>query len=323
MNKTFNALFYVKKRKTLANGTAPIYLRITVDGKVCEITTKRHIEPDKWNSIAQKVNGTTEDVKALNSYLKSLEHEVFEAQHHLVKDRVIITAEIIKNKLLGIDRKKMMLVPIFEDHNRKFKEMVGREYAPATLPRYQTTVRHVKQFMKWKYNISDIDIKDIDHAFVTEFEFFLRTERNCANNSAVKYIKNFGKIIRICINNHWIEKDPFSKFKPKLVEVKRVFLNEEELQIVINKQFNTVRLNKIRDIFVFSCFKGLAYADARKLDKSQIVKGIDGENWIYTSMQKTDSECNIPILPVAQNILDKYAHDHECISKGILFAGFK
>lgn len=318
MNKTFSLLFYVKKAKILANGTAPIYLRITIDGKRKEITTKRHIEPEKWNPITQKVNGNSEEVKALNSYLKTLEQEVFDTQHTILKDKNFVTIEVLKNILQGEEERPMLLVPIFKEHNRKFKELVGQEYAAATLQRYETTLKHVQQFLKWKYKVTDIAIKKIDHSFITEFDFFLRSERKCANNSTVKYIKNFGKIIRICLDSHWIERDPFSNFKAKLVEVKRIYLTEDELQSVVDKQFSTERLTKIRDIFVFSCFTGLAYADAKKLDKSQIVKGIDGENWIYTSRQKTDSQCNIPLLPVAQSILDRYVNDPECINKGIL-----
>lgn len=318
MNNTFTLLFYVKKSKKLDNGTAPIYLRITIDGKRKEVTTKRHIEPERWNSATQKVNGNSEEVKALNAYLKTLEQEVYETQHLLLKDKVVVNTEVLKNKLLNVNEKILTLIPIFQDHNKKFKELVGQEYAQATLTRYETTLRHVQQFMKWKYKVSDIDINKIDHSFITEFEFFLRTERKCANNSAVKYLKNFRKIIKICLNNHWITRDPFSNFKVKLVEIKRVYLTEDELQAVIDKELSTVRLSKIRDIFVFSCFTGLAYADAKKLDKSQIVKGIDGENWIYTSRQKTDSQCNIPLLPTAQAILDKYVDDPECKNKGIL-----
>ncbi len=83
MNKTFSLLFYVKRSKAIANGTAPIYLRITIDGKQTEIAAKRCIQPDKWNSQAQKVNGGAEDVRTLNSYLKTLEQQVFEAQAEL------------------------------------------------------------------------------------------------------------------------------------------------------------------------------------------------------------------------------------------------
>jgi site-specific recombinase XerD len=318
MNKTFSILFYVKKSKILANGKAPIYIRITIDGKPKEITTKRHIEPERWNSSAQKVNGLTEDVKALNAYLKSLEQEIFETQHQIIKDKEVVTTHGLKNKLMGIDERKRFLMPIFEDHNKKIEALLGQEFAPGTLERYKTSLRHTKEFIEWKFKISDIDINEIDHAFITEYEFYLRSERKCSNNTTLKYIKNFGKIIRICIANGWIDKNPFANFKVKLKEIERVFLSKEELEAVSTKVFSTKRLGQIRDVFVFSCYTGLAYADVKKLDKSQIAIGIDGEKWIYTNRQKTDTRSNIPILPVAQAILDKYKDDITCINSNKL-----
>lgn len=318
MNKTFSLLFYVRKSKKLANGTAPIYLRITIDGKAREMTTKRHIEPERWNSEAQKVNGSSEEVKALNAYLKTLEQDVYETQHQLLKDKTIVTTEGLKNKLLGIDERIKYLLPIFQDHNNKIEALLGQGFASGTLERYKTSLRHTKEFIEWKYKVGDIDIKVIDHSFITEYEFYLRSERKCSNNTAIKYIKNFGKIIRICIANGWIDKNPFANFKVKLKEIERVFLSKEELETVVTKVFSTKRLGQIRDVFVFSCYTGLAYADVKKLDKSQIAIGIDGEKWIYTNRQKTDTRSNIPILPVAQAILDKYKDDITCINTGKL-----
>jgi integrase len=172
--------------------------------------------------------------------------------------------------------------------------------------------------MKWKYNTTDIDIKKIDHEFITDYDFYLRTVRNCNSNSAVKYIKNFGKIIRICIANGWLDKNPFVNYKPKVKEVERIFLSEEELSIVSKKELKTRRLNQVRDIFLFSCYTGLAYADVQKLTKSEIAIGIDGGKWIYTHRKKTDSASHIPILPVAQHILDKYADEPQCLNSGKL-----
>ena len=80
-------------------------------------------------------------------------------------------------------------------------EKVGKEFAKGTLTRYKTCLSHTKEFLEWKYNISDIDIRNINYAFLNDFEFFLRTEKSCTNNTAVKYIMNFGKIIRICLNH--------------------------------------------------------------------------------------------------------------------------
>jgi site-specific recombinase XerD len=318
MNKSFNLLFFVKKAKTVANGTAPIYLRITIDGKITELAAKRYIQPDKWNSAAQKVSGTSEEVKELNSYLKTLEQQVYQVHHQMLKDKAIITAETLKHKLHGTEERQRMLVPIFQDHNNKVEALLNDEFAPGTLERYKTSLKHTVDFLQWKYNVSDIDIKKIDHSFVTDYEFYLRSVRKCNNNTAVKYIKNFDKIVRICIANGWLDKNPFVNYKAKVKEVKRVFLVEEEIQAIAGKEFATERLNLVRDIFVFSCFTGLAYIDAKNLTRNNIGIGIDGQKWIFTSRQKTDTDSNIPLLPMAEEILNKYSRHPQCLNESRL-----
>jgi integrase len=168
---------------------------------------------------------------------------------------------------------------------------------------------HTIEFLQWKYKVSDIEITKIDHAFVTDYEFWLRSVRNCANNTAVKYIKNFNKIIKICLANDWLDKNPFANYKSKVKEVERVYLSENEIQNIIDKDLENERLSLVRDIFLFSCFTGLAYIDVKNLTKSHISIGIDGEKWIFTHRQKTESASKIPILPVTQIIIDKY-EDH-------------
>lgn len=318
MNKTFSLLFYVKKAKTVANGTAPIYLRITIDGKITELAAKRYVLPEKWNPAAQKVTGSSEEVKALNAYLKTLEQQVYEAQHQMLKDKAVITAENLKHKLHGSEERHRTLIPIFEDHNKKVEALLNDEFATGTLERYKTSLKHTVDFLLWKYNVSDIDIKKIDHAFVTEYEFYLRSVRKCNNNTAVKYIKNFGKIIRICIANGWLDKSPFVNYKSKVKEVERAFLLEEEIQVLASKEFATDRLNQVKDIFLFSCFTGLAYIDVKKLTKNNITIGIDGEKWIYTNRQKTDTRSNIPLLPMAEEIIAKYKEHPQCLNEGKL-----
>lgn len=318
MTKTFNLLFLIKKSKTKADGTAPIYLRITINGKPKEIASKRYVDPEKWDNKLQKVIGKSEEVKSLNTYLKTLEQQVYDAHHEIMKDKIVVTSAVLKSKLQGDDDKKRMLIPIFQDHNNKIEELVDKEYAPGTLERYKTSLKHTIAFLEWKYQISDIDIRKINHAFITDYEFYLRSVRNCNNNTAVKYIKNFGKIIKICLANDWLDKNPFANYKAKVREVERVYLTEEEIQTILNKDFKTERLSLVRDIFLFSCFTGLAYIDVKNLTKLHISIGIDGEKWIFTHRQKTESASKIPILPVTQMIIDKYAQHPQCVNENRL-----
>lgn len=118
------------------------------------------------------------------------------------------------------------------------------------------SLKHTIDFLKWKYNLIDVDIKKVDHAFLMEYEFYLRSERKCANNSAIKYIKNFGKIIRICIANRWLIYDPFLNYKNKIKTVDRIYLTTGELQEMTNKDMVTDRLTQVRDIFLFVVLPG-------------------------------------------------------------------
>ena len=301
--------FYAKSTKANAAGLLPIYVRLTVDGKRLEFSTKKFVENSKWSSELSKMKGTTEEARSINSYLDLMKTKVFNAQMELMHRNENLTIENFKEKLLGTEQRQRMLIPIFQDHNNKIKELVGKEYAPGTLERYKTSLSHTIEFLQWKYKVSDIEINKIDHAFITDYEFWLRSVRNCANNTAVKYIKNFSKIIKLCLANDWLDKNPFANYKSKVKEVERVYLSEEEIQNIINKDFKTERLSLVRDIFLFSCFTGLAYIDVKNLTKSHISIGIDGEKWIFTHRQKTESASKIPVLPVTQMIIDKYA-DH-------------
>lgn len=201
MKTKVSILFYAKKAKASVNGLVPIYTRITIDGKRIELSTNRFVEISKWSVEAGKMKGSSEEARSINSHLTLLKTQIIDTQMELIHKKTPITTESFKSKILGVDEKERMLVPIFQDHNNKIKELLGKEYAAGTLERYTTSLKHTVEFLQWKYNITDIDITKINHAFITDYEFYLRSVRNCANNTAVKYIKNFSKIIKICLAN--------------------------------------------------------------------------------------------------------------------------
>ena len=189
MNKTFGLLFYLKKSKVDAQGKCPIYLRITIDGKRTEISSKRTIEAERWSIEANKAIGRTEDIRELNAYLDSLTTKVYQSQRDLIQDNKPVTSETLKNKILGVEEKERTLVTIFETHNKQVEKLVGREFSAGTLERYKTVSKHLQDFIKLQYKVSDVPIKKIDHQFITDFEFYLKTVRNCGHNSTIKYIK--------------------------------------------------------------------------------------------------------------------------------------
>ena len=309
MNTKLSILFFVKRTKTNVNGLLPIFIRITVNGERIEFSTKRFTPSDKWSVEGNRMKGTSAEARATNSYLDTLKSKVYDYQQQLIREDEEVNTENMRNKILGIEKRSHMIVGIFQQHNDEIKALIGKDYAAATHVRYETSLKHTEDFLKWKYKVSDIDIRKIDHEFITSYEFYLKSVCNCCQNTTSKYIKNFGKIIRICLANGWIQKNPFINYKSKMVEVERAFLSMEEIETMLNKVFVSDRLNQVKDIFLFSCFTGLAYVDVKKLSRKNIGFGVDGERWIFINRTKTDTRSNIPLLPIASAILEKY-EDH-------------
>jgi len=319
MRVTFSILFYLKKTKSHVDGPVPIYMRITVDGQRAELSINRECDPADWSVGASRARGNKEKVRSLNAYIDDWLASVYDAEKELLLAGSPITASTLKRKLIGEVEKPLLLIDIFKEHNRKVKALVGNEFAAGTLTRYETSLKHTQNFIRWYYKVEDIDIKKVNHDFISNYEFYLRTERKCENNSAIKYIKNFKKIIRICQFNGWLEKDPFLNYKLKVRPVERTFLNNEELMLITNKKLVADRLNQVRDIFLFSCYTGLAYSDIKKLKKSEINKGANNEMWMSTVRTKTSIPVKVPLLPPALKLIDKYKDHPVSSNSGLAF----
>jgi len=268
---------YAKTTKVNATGQLPIYIRLTIDGERFEFSSKKFIEKSKWSPELSKMKGSSKEARTINGYLDLMRSKIFDIQMELIHKNEELSIESFKSRILGVHQRERMLIPIYQDHNNKIKELIGNGYAYGTLERFKISLKHLQEFILWKYNMVDISITKIDYAFVTEFEFYLRSVKKCNNNTAVKYVRNFRKIIKICLDNDWLDKNPCSRYEGKMKEVERDFLIEEELNRIYSKQFSSERLTLVKDIFIFSCYTGLAYIDIKGLKKDHIGIGIDGQ----------------------------------------------
>ena len=318
MRHLFSFIFYIKRSKADKNGKANIYLRITVNGKRAELSISRKVDVQKWSSSAGKMKGSSGEAQQLNKYIDSIANRIYKIHQRLVEENKLITAINIRNIYQGKNEVRKMTLEIFENHNIQMEKLVGKDYALGTSERYKTAKKHLKNYINHEYKIEDIPVTEIDNKFITGFEYYLKTEKNCAHNTTIKYITNFKKIVRIAYANDWIVKDPFFNWKGILKTVEREFLDEEEIQRLIEKEFSIHRLNLVKDIFVFSCFTGLAYGDVKALNKDNIVIGIDGGRWIKTTRKKTKTKSNIPLLPSAEIILKKYEEDSDVLNSNKL-----
>lgn len=318
MKTNFSLLFYLKKQKNYLSGNIPIYMRITVEGNRSEMATNRECDPNRWNAKGGRAIGSKEEIKLLNTHLDQIRNAIYYAHQCVVDLGIPVTADAIKAGYLGKLLGTHTLLEAVADHNLKMEQLVEKEYARGTLNRYRLLERHLKFFIPLKYGVADMDIRSIDQPFLNGFDHYLRSDRNCANNYVVKNIKNLGKVLRICMENGWIDKSPFTHYKGKSKNVDRFYLDKKELATIMAKVFLSERLKQVRDVFIFCCFTGLAYVDVFKLKQDNIGTGIDGERWIFTNRQKTKTRSSVPLLPSASEIIDRYAANKVCLNKGSL-----
>ncbi len=229
-----------------------------------------------------------------------------------------VTAEAVRNIVQGREasgERPHLLMEIFQYHNDQVKALIGKEYSKGTLTKFSTVLNHTRTFLRWKYKLDDIDIRRLDYEFITELEFWYKSVQRCDHNTTMKYIACVKKMVIRALRSGWLQRDPFIGFNLALREVEREALTAEELERMAAKLFVADRLTQVRDIFLFSCYTGLAYSDVQKLRRSEISIGIDGGKWIFTRRQKTDTASWIPILPMAETILLRYADHPQCKAK--------
>ena len=317
MKSTFKVLFYLKKGSEKKNGEVMIMARITIDGKLCQFSTKQSILPENWNIAAGKAKG--KDAGKINALLEDIKASLNNIYHEQQRRDNYVTAEKVKNEFLGHSEKHETILNLFKKHNDDVKQLVGISKTIATYRKYEVTRRHLAEFIQSKYNISDIAINEITPMFITDFELYLRTTCKCGYNTTAKFMQFFKRIILIARNNGILIGDPFANYKIRLEKVDRGYLSEDEIKIILKKKMVSERLENVRDLFIFSCFTGLAFSDIHGLRKEHIVEDSNGVRWIRKGRQKTKIMCNIPLMEVPLKILEKYSTNEYCRKHGVLF----
>lgn len=219
-----------------------------------------------------------------------------------------MTVEDIKNAYLGLEKQQHSLLELIDYHNTHLKDML--EWG--TLKNYFTTQNYVKGFLTERLRKKDIYLSQLSYQFITGLEIYLKSyqpkdhRKPMGNNTVMKHIERLRKMINLAIKNEWLDKDPFHKFKLKFEKKDRGYLTKEELRRIEEKDFRLERLNQTRDIFVFSCYTGLSYAEVFDLKPEHIVIGLDGERWIRGQRKKSKEWFKVPLLPQAQKIIERY-----------------
>lgn len=307
---TFSILFFANQ-KNKNDDQALLYARITVNGKRVNLSLKRKIDVSLWDAKKKRAKGTSSEARQVNLYLDQTHTQLFQCYQDLKFKGELITAQLIKASYGGELETSKTLQELIDYHTRKIESTL----APGTIINFGITENYIKRFLTTSLKTSDIFLKQLDYKFICDFETYLHKywpkghPKAMNHNTVMKHLQRLRKMVTLAFHMEWVDKDPFMRWKPTWEKKEREFLSENELSNLETYYFPIERLERVRDLFVFSCYTGISYADIITLNEFNISKGIDGNDWIISKRQKTKIPIKVPILEKAQEMIDKYK-DH-------------
>lgn len=308
MVHNIHILFFLYRSKTNEKGTMPIFCRLTLDGKRKQFSTGFFLKEDSWNRQLQRYRGTSVDAQHVNSGLETIRVRLIKAYDAIAKETHTFTVENVYNRFAGNDKEYKTLLQAFEYHNEKMKELVGKDYVKATYDKFVVIQKHVEDFIKSAYKLSDYQLIDVKLKFLHDLDHYLKVDKGHNQNTINKVIERVKKVIKIAVGNGWIASDPFILYQKKKYTKEVVFLNSQELKKLESHKFAQERLDVVRDCFIFSCYTGLAYNEAALLSTEHLQLDDNGILWIDMVRQKTQRPVAVPILPKAMKVLKKYGY---------------
>ncbi len=316
---TFTILFWINKSRT-NNNLAELYARVTTNGKRTNIGLKRKIDIQLWDIKNKKAKGKTREAKEINDYINLVQSRLFNIYQDLKYKGELITPQLVKSLYNGENINSKTLLELLEYHNRKIENTL----APGTIRNFGITENYINRFLKQKLKTTDVNLNQLNYKFISDLEMFLVNyypkdhPKSMSHNTVMKHLQRLRKIVNLAYQLEWIDKDPFLRWKPTFEQKQREFLSQNELNNLETYHFPIDRLDRVRDLFVFSCYTGISYSDIMVLSKNNLIIGMDGNSWIATKRLKTKTSVRVPLLEPAKKILDKYENHPVTAHSGTL-----
>ncbi len=305
--KKINILFLLEKAKMNKQGTCPVKCRLTYLGKRKPFSTGLFINPDYWNSKKQKASPSNKESEYLNTQLSLIKQEINQVFLLLQVNNENFDVEDIYLQYKGESIKaNKTLLEVFDIHNERVQKLLGIEYAKSTYDKFIECRKLITRFIKFQYKKGDFLLDKLTLKFLKDLDYYLKVEVGQQQSTINKHIQRVRKITNLAIAEGYLDRNPFMLYKPKRHNKRVVYLDEKELKDLESHSFAQNRLKEVRDMFVFCCYTGLAYAEMCNLSEEHIIKGFDGNLWIDMYRKKTNSKVTVPLLPKALEILNSF-----------------
>ena len=305
MKSIFRVVFYLRSNYVNKEGKTSVMLRIYLNNERLSLgSTGISVKSSQWDKEKERIKGRTTEALNTNLQLDNIASGL-QSIFRRIEMSDVVSLERIKSEFLGKKEEIDTLMQLFEKHNGDVAKQVGVSVGKATLQKYNVCKRHFSEFLEKQYKRSDLKLTELTYVVIREFDLYLRTEVGQNANTATKTMKTFKTITLLGQKMGVLLHDPFMNHRFHIEPVNRGFLTDEEIQLIANKDLGISRLELVRDIFIFSCFTGLAYIDVSNLTPDHIVT-LGDKQWIMTQRQKTSVETNVLLLDIPKAIIAKY-----------------
>lgn len=315
MESNFKVTFWLNLTKKNSQNQVPIYVRVSFNYEHFTKTTGLIIKSTDWDKKAMKVRGSSNGVNVLNNQLDGIRLNILKIINQLTISGKPFNLQTIKGMLEGNDQRQVTLMYLMSEHLSEMKKLLGKDFEKATIVKYTNTKLRLEQFLKYKYKRSDIYLYELNHPFINEWITYLKNKFGNSTTTCYKHYQRLTRVLRKAINYGYMEKHPFPDFKIRQPKKRIEYLSMDEINRIEQTDFKVDRLNNIRDIFIFCCYSGMAYAEVESLTPDNITKGMDGELWLNIIRKKTKKNYLVPILPKALEIIEKYKKHPLCLKK--------
>lgn len=307
--------FWINKTKKNSKNCVPVYLRVWYDYAYFTKSTGVWIHAVDWDKKSMRIKGANQEAFTINTQMDSIKVKVMQIINQLQLQGKPFNIAIIKKMLDGNEASQVTLMRLLEENLKEMYKLQGKEYEKSTIIKYTNTKLRLQQYLKYKYKRSDIYLYELNYSFVSDWIAFLKDKYENSITTCYKHYQRLTRILRKGMNKGYLEKYPFADFKIRMPKKRIEYLTMDEINRIEQTDFKVTRLNTIRDLFIFCCYSGLAFAEVEALSPQHIVEGMDKELWLTILRKKTKKHYQVPILPKAMEIIEKYKNHPLCIKK--------
>jgi len=318
MESQIKVTFWLNKTKKDSSNRVSIYLRVMYNYEFFTKSTGLKIKESDWDKRAMRVRGNTNEVQMINSKMESMMIKIHQIITQLTVLNRPFNIHTIKDILDGKSLGQVTVLKAFDEHLKFMIRLKGKEYEQPTIIKYKNTRLRIQQFIKWRFKRKDLYLYELNDQFLTEFEMFLKDKFDNSTTTCYKHYQRFTLIVRKAIQKGYLDKYPFPEYKIRMPKKRIEYLDKDELQRLEDVEITLPRLSTVRDVFIFCCYSGLAYAEVHALRPEHIYTGLDDDKWLKIFRKKTKKEYSVPLLPKAAQVIEKYKNHPMVLKKGVL-----